>query len=233
MHILLTRPINESIKTKIILTKLGYKVTIDPLLKIIFSKNNKNYKNIYCYIITSKNGLLALSKITKNRSIPIYCIGLATAKFAKQKKFKKVFFADGTGKNLYKIVCKMAKKKKILHVSGKDITLDIAKKLKNSGYDAKRIIAYKTLQAQNFRNKTILNLSKKKIDLVLFFSKKTAKTYIKLSRKANINNKLKEVHSLCLSKNIANVFPRNYWKKMYTSAHPNLLSLIDTIRKIN
>ena len=64
-------------------------------------------------------------------------------------------------------------------------------------------------------------------------SKKTAKTYIKLSRKANINNKLKEVHSLCLSKNIANVFPRNYWKKMYTSAHPNLLSLIDTIRKIN
>ena len=233
MHILLTRPINESIKTKSILTELGHKVTVDPLLKIIFLKNNKNYKNIYCYIITSKNGLLALSKVTKNRSIPIYCIGLATAKFAKQKKFKKVFFADGTGKNLYKIVCKMTKKKKIVHVSGKDVTINITKKLKNSGYNAERIIAYKSLQAQNFRNKTILNLSEKKIDLVLFFSKKTANTYIKLSRKANINSKLKKAYSLCLSKNIANVFPRNYWKKIYISPHPNLLSLIDTVRKIN
>ena len=146
MHILLTRPLEDSQELILRFKSLGHQVSHLPVINI----EKKDYENINLnefkgIIFTSANAIknLDVSKINKN--IFCFCVGEATEKIVKEKGFQNIFTASGNVANLKEIILQNFDKKigNLVYVSGELISYDLDLELKKEGYTIKRIITYK------------------------------------------------------------------------------------------
>ena len=84
MHILLTRPLEDSLEMIIKFKTLGHKVSHLPLLKIIpLEIKSLNFSDFNAIIFTSTNAIKFLDIKNINKDIFCFCVGSATEK--KQK----------------------------------------------------------------------------------------------------------------------------------------------------
>ena len=96
MHILLTRPLDDSKDLILRFTSLGHKVSHLPVIEIDTIKYNEpDYSQYKGIIFTSANAVknLNLSKIDKK--INCFCVGSSTEKVVKSNGFQNIFCADG------------------------------------------------------------------------------------------------------------------------------------------
>ena len=94
MHILLTRPLEDSKELIIKFKSLGHNISHLPVIKIenkkYYQENFSEFKGI---IFTSSNAIKILDTKKINKKIKCYCVGSATDKVAKINGFQneKVF----------------------------------------------------------------------------------------------------------------------------------------------
>jgi len=96
MHILLTRPLDDSKELIIKFTSMNHKVSHLPLLQIKKIETQEiDFTQFKGVIFTSANSLknLNISKIDKK--IICFCVGLATERKAKEVGFQNIFCAEG------------------------------------------------------------------------------------------------------------------------------------------
>ena len=101
MHILLTRPLDDSKELIIKFTSMNHKVSHLPLLQIKKIETQEiDFTQFKGVIFTSANSLknLNISKIDKK--IICFCVGLATERKAKEVGFQNIFCAEGNVNNL-------------------------------------------------------------------------------------------------------------------------------------
>ena len=105
MHILLTRPFDDSKDLILRFTSLGHKVSHLPVISIEpVQYDEPDYSQFKGIIFTSANAIknLDMSKIDKN--IECFCVGNSTEKIAKQSGFQNIFCAEGNVNNLKEII---------------------------------------------------------------------------------------------------------------------------------
>ena len=96
MHILLTRPLDDSKELILKFSSMKHKVSHLPLLQIKKKEiPETDFKQFKAIIFTSANAIknLDISKIDKN--IYCFCVGLATERKAKEIGFQNIFCAEG------------------------------------------------------------------------------------------------------------------------------------------
>ena len=203
MHILLTRPLEDSQELILRFKSLGHQVSHLPVINI----EKKDYENINLnefkgIIFTSANAIknLDVSKINKN--IFCFCVGEATEKIVKEKGFQNIFTASGNVANLKEIILQNFDQKigNLVYVSGEIISYDLDLELKKEGYTIKRIITYKVNSNQILSDEFIKELKSSIPEIVFIYSENSARSYLNLLKKYNLLDIWMETNLMCLGK---------------------------------
>ena len=218
MHILLTRPLEDSQELILRFKSLGHQVSHLPVINI----EKKDYENINLnefkgIIFTSINAIknLDVSKINKN--IFCFCVGEATEKIVKEKGFQNIFTASGNVANLKEIILQNFDKKigNLVYVSGELISYDLDLELKKEGYTIKRIITYKVNSNQILSDEFIKDLKSSIPEIVFIYSENSARSYLNLLKKYNLLDIWMETNLMCLGEKASSVLNEIKWKKIF------------------
>ena len=218
MHILLTRPLEDSQELILRFKSLGHQVSHLPVINI----EKKDYENINLnefkgIIFTSANAIknLDISKINKN--IFCFCVGEATEKIIKEKGFQNIFTASGNVANLKEIILQNFDQKigNLVYISGEIISYDLDSELKKEGYTIKRIITYKVNSNQILSDEFIKELKSSIPEIVFIYSENSARSYLNLLKKYHLLDIWMETNLMCLGEKASSVLNEIKWKKIF------------------
>ena len=218
MHILLTRPLEDSSEMILKFKSLGHQVSHLPLLSI----QKINYEEIdfskYRGIIfTSANAVkfLNLEKLDKN--ITCFCVGNSTEKKARSVGFQNTIAAEGNVSNLKELILQNCDSKngELLYVSGEIITVDLDKQLLKEGYSIKRIINYRVNYNQKFDENFINELKSNMPDMVYVYSQNSASSFLNFIKIYQTENHWMNTNLMCIGEKTSSILNEIKWKKIF------------------
>ena len=218
MHILLTRPLEDSIDLIKRIKDKGFTVSHLPLIKvnkIDYPKlNSSEYKII---IFTSSNAIRNLNTKDFDKKSLCFCVGDATEKTAKQKGFYNTFSAGGNVKNLRELILRNLEKKtdKILYVSGELVSYDLDKDLIKEGLNVQRLISYSVSHIENMSFVFLSELKKKIPDIVFIYSENSAVSFLNLIKKYELDDYWMKTNLMCIGEKTSSVLNELKWKKIF------------------
>ena len=105
MHIIITRPKEDSLYLIERFKKLGHVVTHLPVIKVERLETEKiNFLNYKAVIFTSSNAIRFLNVDKFNPKIKCYCVGKTTEFTAKQAGFINTYSSEGTVDSLIELI---------------------------------------------------------------------------------------------------------------------------------
>ena len=137
MHIVITRPKEDSLFLIDSLKKLGHTVTHLPVIKIEELKTEKiNFYNYKAVIFTSANAIKFLNVDKFDSKIKCYCVGKATEFKAKEVGFINTYSSEGTVDSLIELIIRSFENKsgKLLYLSSEFVSKDLDIDLINAGF---------------------------------------------------------------------------------------------------
>lgn len=184
--------------------------------------------NFQALLLTSVNGVRALSVRTENRSIPIFTVGSATARAAKAAGFSYVESADGTGADLSQMVARRLcpSSGSLLHVSGTEVGFDPATSLQSEGFSVKRATLYRVRPANTLRSSFKTALQSHSIAYATFFSPQSSKTFVKLLVKASLIGAVTRIVAVAISENAAEPLEALSWRETLIAENPTSASVL-------
>ena len=218
MHILLTRPIEDSKELIIKLNNLGHKVSHLPVINVVGEEyrdfSEEEFKGI---IFTSSNAVKNLNLKNINKNIQCFCVGSATERTARINGFQKVYSADGNVSNLKEIIIQNynTKNEKLIYVSGEIITTNFDKDLISEGYNVDRIINYKVLPVENLDLKFLEELKSSIPEIVFIYSQNSAKSFLSIIKKYELNDCWMNSNLMCMGEKTSRVLNEIKWKKIF------------------
>ena len=218
MHILLTRPFEDSKDLIVRFTSLGHKVSHLPVISVEpVQYDEPDYSQFKGIIFTSANAIknLNTSKIDKN--IECFCVGISTEKIAKQSGFQNIFCAEGNVNNLKEIILQNFDKKSgsIIYISGELISNNIDKDLITEGYSVTRLINYTIEPIQEIREEFIKDLKLLIPNIVFIYSENSARNFLTILKKYNLKDDWMETNLMCIGERASSVLNEIKWKKIF------------------
>ena len=218
MHILLTRPLEDSREMILRFQSLGHQISHMPLINI----ENKNYESLNFsdfngIIFTSSNAIKFLNLKLIDKKIICFCVGSATEKKAKSVGFQNIFCADGNVNNLKQLILSNFNSSdgKLLYVSGEIISNELDKELISEGYNVKRIINYTVKPIEKFDDKFIENLKLKTPEIVYIYSQNSAISFLNLIKNYQLENLWMNTNLMCIGEKTSVVLNEIKWKKIF------------------
>ena len=218
MHVLLTRPLEDSIDLIKRFKDKDITVSHLPLIKI----NKLDYPKIksseYKVIVfTSSNAIRNLDTKDFNKDTLCFCVGDATEKTAKQKGFYNTFSAGGNVKNLQELILQNLEKKteKILYVSGELVSYDLDKDLTKEGLNVERLINYSVSHIKDLSSDFLSELKKKIPDIIYIYSQNSAVSFLNLIKKYELDEYWMKTNLMCIGEKTSSVLNELKWKKIF------------------
>ena len=181
MHIVITRPKEDSLYLIENLIKLGHEVTHLPVIKIEKLETKKiDLLNYQAVIFTSSNGIRFMNIEKFNLKIKCFCVGRATEFTAKQVGFVNTYTSEGTVDSLIELIIRTLnnKSEKLLYLSSEFISKDLDIDLINAGYSVDRISNYTSLPIEQIDETTLNFLKKIHQTFFLFILQRVPKIYL-------------------------------------------------------
>ena len=233
MHILITRPLDDSEEIILKFRDLGHKVSHMPVIEIEkVSFQDIDFSEYKALIFTSANSLKFLDTKKIHKKVFCFCVGLATEKKVLQLGFQNVITAEGNVRNLEELIQQNFNSSdgKILYISGEVISNDLDKNLNLKGYNVKRIINYKTKPIQKLDDKFIQSLKLNIPQIVYIYSKSSAESFLNLSKYYDLNDYWMNTNLMCISEKSSLVLNKIKWKKIFIFSPGEEEFLLNKIR---
>ena len=233
MHIVITRPKEDSLHLTRRLKELGHIVTYLPVVKVKKLETEKiNFLNYNAVIFTSANAIKFLNVDKFNLKIKCYCVGKATELMAKQAGFINTHSSEGTVDSLIELIIRMseAKSGKLLYLSSEFISKDLDIDLMNVGFSVDRISNYTTIPVEEIDKETLNFLKKKSPDVIFIYSSKSANNLFNLINKYSLLNVVTHSNLMCISEKVFLVLKQIKWKKVFIFSPGEEEFLLNKIR---
>jgi len=218
VHIVITRPKEDSLYLMEKLIKLGHIVTHLPVIKIEKLKTEKiNLANYEAVLFTSSNAIRFINIEKFNSKIKCFCVGSTTEFKAKQAGFINTYSSEGTVDSLIELIIRTMDNKsgKFLYLSSEFISRDLDKDLIKAGYSVDRISNYTSLPIEEINENTLNFFKKKPPDVIFIYSSKSAKNLIKLINKYSLLNVVTHSNLMCISEKVLLLLKDIKWKKVF------------------
>ena len=218
MHILLTRPLEDSKDLIMKFKSLGHQVSHLPVINIEKKDyEDPNYNEFKGIIFTSSNAIKNLNISKINKDIFCFCVGNATEKIAKEKGFQNIFTAEGNVSNLKEIILQNfdPKNGNLLYISGEIISNELDKELKSEGYFVKRVINYSVNSNEKLSDEFVEQLKTSIPEIVFIYSENSARSYLNLLKKYNLIDNWMNTNLMCLGEKSSSVLNEIKWKKIF------------------
>ena len=233
MHIVITRPKEDSLHLFEKLNKLGHTTTHLPVIKIEKLETKKiNLKNYEGIIFTSSNAIRFINIEKFNLKIKCFCVGESTELTAKQAGFINTYSSEGTVDSLIELIIRTLDNKlgKLLYLSSEFISKDLDLDLINEGYSVDRISNYTSLPIEQI-DETLLNFLKKNPpDVFFIYSSNSAKNLFNLINKYSLLNIVTHSNVMCISEKVLLVLKQIKWKKEFIFSPGEEEFLLNKIR---
>ena len=218
MHVLFTRPINDSKDLILKFKSLGHIVSSIPVISIKKKEYSKiDFSSFKGIIFTSSNAIKFLDTKLLDKNIKCFCVGNATEFLAKEKGFQNIFAAEGNVNNLKEIILQNFKSSegKLLYISGETITFELDKFLISEGLKVERIINYSSDPIEKFNEILIDDLKNNVPDIVYIYSQNSAISFKNLIKNYNLQNHWMNTNLMCISEKTSSVLNDIKWKKIF------------------
>ena len=218
MHILLTRPLEDSLEMILKFKSLGHQVSHLPLLSINKIQHEEiNFSDYGGIIFTSANAVkfLDLDKLDKN--IKCFCVGGTTEKKARSVGFQNTLAAEGNVSNLKELILQYydLKDRQLLYVSGEIISVDLDHKLLKEGFSIKRIINYRVNHNQKFDENFVKELKTNIPDIVYIYSQNSASSFLNFIKIQQFENLWMNTNLMCIGEKTSSILNEIKWKKIF------------------
>ena len=218
MHILFTRPIDDSKEIILKFKTLGHNVSHMPVIKIQKVEHEKiNFDEYKAIIFTSANSLKFLDVKKINKNIFCFCVGFATERKALSVGFQNVVTAEGNVRNLKELILQNFNSSdgKILYISGEIISSNIQKDLNSIGYNVDRVINYTSKPIRDLNENFLKDLKNNIPDIIYIYSENSAISFLNLVNTYNLNDYWMNTNLMCISEKASSVLNKSKWKKIF------------------
>ena len=218
MHILFTRPLEDSHEMILKFQSLGHNVSHLPLIEIEGIKINLvNFSDFKGIIFTSSNAIKYLDIKNINKKINCFCVGTSTEKKARAVGFQNVFAAEGNINNLKELILQNfnMSEGKLLYVSGEIISGNLDEQLISKGYNVERVINYKANAIIKYDENFIKNLKSKMPEVVYIYSQNSAINFLKVIKDYQLETLWMNTNLMCIGEKTSSILNEIKWKKIF------------------
>ena len=245
LSVLVTRPKERASQFGEKLESLGYTVFYQPIVQIseiagygskiddIINKHSNN-SNDFSIITTSQYGIESLAKASKTRDIQLYVIGHQSKQLAIKLGFTRIVTANGDANSLVGVIKEGNKhdNHQFLYVRAEDIFTDIKADIEGLGYNVSEIIAYEANKVSSISSDIANHLKNNNINVVLFFSSRTAMFFEELMESNNITQCLRGITAISMSENINGFLHAEKWRNTIISSDKSSEYIIKELEEI-
>jgi len=235
MRVLITRPQQDAEHVAEALRVRGIDSAIAPMMVVESVPGAKlDLAGAQAVLLTSANGARALAEHTRERGTRILAVGDATTRAARNLEFFRVESAGGDLEDLVRLARTRLDPDGgvLIHAAGRDVAGDLAGRLITLGFTVRRVALYRAEAAREMPATAAAALTAGTIDAVLFFSPRTAATFVTLARQAGLEPYCERITALCLSQAVAEKAGALRWRAIEVADRPEqgrLLRLIDKV----
>ena len=236
MRVMLTRPRADSERLAEELRARGNDVVMEPMLHIVPKGSLPPLEGVAALIVTSANGIRAFAAASDRRDLTVYSVGDATAQAAREAGFTTVESAQGDSAALGALVAARVKREAgtLLHIQGRTVAGDIDKLLVSKGFSVRSAVLYEAEAVDELSIVTRDYIADRKIDMILFFSPRTARTFVRLVNEAGLADRCETMIAICLSSAVAEAGSALIWGGVHIAATPDkaaMLQLCDAVQE--
>ena len=235
LRVLNTRPTEDAAELCKLLGEMGYEVLGEPLLTIRFNGSSPPAINSFqAVLFTSRNGVRAFAHSSDERDTMAFAVGDATSREAEIIGFNEVQNAAGSVENLVALVTAQLNPidGPLLHISASVAAGDLSSRLNVAGFDVEKSVLYETVASTQISTRTERLLKNNKLDVIVLFSPRTARTLVDLLKQAELLDFCKSLIVVCLSEAVAVEVSDIAGVSILTANEPTLESVLQTFRGI-
>jgi uroporphyrinogen-III synthase len=232
MRLLVTRPREDADALAAALRELGAEPVLAPLLTIEPMPDiTIELDGVQALLFTSANGVRAFAAKSDARDLPVFAVGDATARAANEAGFANIESAGGDTHDLAALVARKLDPTAgaLLHPAGRDVAGPLKQDLEARGFAVRRETYYRAERARTLPDEARRALTDGTIDGVLFFSPRTAQSFVSLVCDAALNDALEQSYAYCLSAAVAKIARDVRWRDVRVAAEPTQAKLLDLI----
>lgn len=240
--VLVTRPEPAATQTANLLGAARIKAIKEPLLEIsLLNASSLSLDTYQAIITTSAMAIRALSRISTNRNVPLWCVGEASKQTALELGFKNIFTPEDGEENAQNLILSIRKnlqldKGSFLYIRGDHIQTDLKGILNTFGCKIDSMILYKSRPKESFSSQArdfLLSLNDFGLKGITFFSLRTVDIFLKLCHQEGIFLAYERFVALSLSAAITKQLEKFPWFKIITASTTTQLiaNVIEIIQK--
>ena len=236
MRVLITRPHDDASQTAQLLEARGYAVEIEPMLAVVpVVAPVLEMAGVQAVLFTSANGVRAMASASKARDFAVFTVGDASAAEAKRLGYTQVHSAHGDVASLAALVAETCEPSAgpLLHVAASVVAGDLQGILEKHGFAVRKACLYESRTAVALSPELLEALKSARIDAALFFSPRTAETFVTLAKNAGVDGDLAAVSAYALSPAVADKLRTVSWRAICVADRPDqeaLLAILDRDR---
>jgi len=232
MRLLVTRPREDAEALAAALRDLGAEPVLAPMMTIEPEPDVAvDLAGVQALLFTSANGVRAFAAESDMRDLPVLAVGDATARAAAEAGFARIESAGGDTHDLAELAARTldATSGALLHPAGRDTAGPLKEALEANGFEVRRVTFYRAVFARTLPDAARDALAERGIDGVLFFSPRTARSFVNLLREAALTDTLEDSYAYCLSAAVAEIARDVQWKAVRVAVTPTQAALLDLI----
>jgi uroporphyrinogen-III synthase len=238
MKALVTRPREDAASLAAALAAQGITPVLEPLLAIRFVADGAEIVapllgDAQAVLFTSANGVRAFAAAVPRRDLPVFAVGDATAGAARAAGFAAVASAGGSVEDLAHLVQRHLQPSNgaLVHAAAGAVAGDLAGLLGAAGFTMRRAVLYHAAPVQRLSQTTTAMLANGEIALALFFSPRTAATFVRLAAAAGIGAACRQMTAVALSPAVAASLDGLAWRAISVAAAPNEQALLAAVHR--
>ncbi len=207
----------------------GFQVVVEPLLDITPVPGVRvSTDGIQAILATSGNGIRALAGLHPERHLPVWAVGDASARVARQLGYAQVTSAGGDVASLAALVGRHLDPRHgaLLYAAGTALAGDLSGLLSACGFAVRRAVLYQTVTADHLSEALTHILRTGALDVAVFFSPRTAATFARLAEAAGVVENLAASDAYALSSAVAEQLAPLPWRRVIPAAAPTQAALL-------
>ena len=233
--ILTTRPESDSLKDVAYLKDKGFEAISSPLLTIrALGAELPSIKDFDSVVLTSQHAA-SLIKDKDVLALPCFAVGEATAQAASEAGFKSIISGESNARDLTEII-KKNPFKRLLWLSGQDISYDIKAGLEADKIVCERYPLYKAELVDDFTPEALTALKAGDVGAVLIHSARTGEQFKKLIERYHLRSVQRNMTYIAISEEVARLYGAD-WGNVKVAIAPKreamLAEAMDAIRETN